>query len=311
MPDPPPQPGLRLPEDLAQREVRAICKRYRIAPETARAILLQTFAARPDLMREIAARHPAEDVTRLRAYKDALKAAKKQVYYALRQYHQDKDAEAEQRAKLADLIAAGADHDTLRPVCDVLLRGHVSTRERADHYDAFYAAWFGLFDAPPQTILDVGCGLHPLSYPFGDPARRPACYVALDRDETAIETLQVYARHVGEERLMARVADVAEAQWHEYLPPDVSPAGTDQFDAALLLKLVPVLARQQRDLLPRLAAIPARRLLITASAQAMTRHEDIRQREERVLREFIALSGRPVVGELRIENEFGYWLGAG
>ncbi|MBN1964467.1 MAG: hypothetical protein JW910_07460 [Anaerolineae bacterium] len=302
MPDQP--PGLRLPEDLVQREVAAICARYRITPEDARAILLETFAARPALVYEIAARHPAEDVTRLRAYKDALKAAKKQVYYALRQYHQDQDEEADRLARLAALIEAGADDAALRPALADLLRGHVSTRERAAHYVEFYAQWFDLLGAPPRTVLDVGCGLHPLSYPFGDAARCPDRYVALDRDAAAIETLQVYAAHVGPERLVAAVADVGEARWLEYLPP-----GTDRFDAALLLKLVPVLHRQQRELLPRLAALPARRLLVTASAQAMTRHEDITRREDRVLREFIAASGRPVLGELRLENEFGYLLG--
>ncbi len=292
-----------VPEGLLAAEVRAICNRYRIDEDAAREILERHFARRPGLVREIAARHPAEDVTRLAAYKRAIKDARKQIYYHLRQYRRD----AAQRKHLEQALqrlhpAAGADRAQAAPLIDALLQTHVSTRERASCYDAFYRQLFGLV-APPRSILDVGCGLHPLSYPFDAAATRPEVYLALDRAPDVIETVRLFAPHAQPARLVATCADLADVRWGDHLPD-----GLAAFDLAFLLKLVPVIHRTDRALLSRLAEAPARRLVVTASAEALTRKVNIRKREERVLKAFVALTGREVVGTLEVGNEFGYVL---
>ena len=58
-------PVLKLPKELVEREVKAICKRYRIAPEEAENILQQHFQRRPDILKKILAKYPNEDITRL------------------------------------------------------------------------------------------------------------------------------------------------------------------------------------------------------------------------------------------------------
>ena len=80
------------------------------------------------------------------------------------------------------------------------------------------------------------------------------------------------------------------------------------FDLAFMLKLIPVIARQQRHLLTTLTAVPARRMLITATTEAMTRKQNIRKREERFLREFIELTGRGVQATFQVGSEFGFLL---
>lgn len=293
------QPSAQLPEELLQTEVAAICQRYRIDPDDARDILQQQFAARPKLLQKIAERYPAEDVTRLSDYRQVIKAVKKQVYYHLRQYRQDSDQEAELKQRLAALISNAADAAQLEPLIAELLSTHVSTQERLPHYDLFYQTLFDLLD-PPQTILDLGCGLHPLSYPFQDAAYAPQQYIAIDKDLKMIETLQLYASQAAPTRLAPVWADLATVTWADYV------AG--QADLTLMLKLIPVIQRHNQEILLHLAKAPSRMLLVTASVEAMTRKQNIRRREERRLRQFIELTGREVVANFEVGSEFGYLL---
>lgn len=289
-----------LPPTLLQVETEAICQRYRIDPAEARAILEQHFAARPKLLKKIAERYPAEDVTRWGDYRKVMKAVKKQVYYHLRQYHQDAAKEADLKQQLATLVSAGTAQAEMEAVIVELLSTHVSTKERFPHYITFYDTLFDLID-PPRTILDLGCGLHPLSYPFQQTGTTTQRYIALDKDAEAIETLALYAPHVEPARLEPICVDLAAVRWRDYLE---APA-----DLTVMLKLVPVVVRHHQDLLVHLAQVPSRWLLVTASAEAMTRKQSIRRREARVLREFIALTGREIVADFEAGSEFGYLLG--
>ena len=295
--------ALTLPEDLVTREITAICQQYRIAPAEARILFAQFLQRRPDLLKKIPATTPAAELTRLRSYHTLIKQARKQIYYHLRQYQADKPHIAELRAELGHLLAAAPDTAAIDRVRQALLLTHVSTQERAPDYPLFYQKLFEVL-APPRTILDLGCGLHPLSYPFTGPTSRPELYVAVDQQPDVIATLTVFAPYVRPTRLLPVCADIAETNWQHAFDLEISV-----FDVAFLLKLIPVIARQARHVLPRLAAAPARQLVITAASEAMTRKTSIRRREDRVLREFIALTGRPVLAAFDISTEFGYLLG--
>ena len=286
-----------LPPALLKTEIEAICQRYRINPTEAQAILEQHFAAQPKLLEKIAERYPAEDVTRWGDYRKVIKAVKKQVYYHLRQYHQDTDKEATLKRQLARLVSAEAEPTEIEPMIAELLATHVSTKERFSYYATFYDTLFDLID-PPHTILDLGCGLHPLSYPFRqtDTMR----YIALDKDVEAIKTLALYAPHIEPARLEPICIDLSAVRWSDYLD---APA-----DLTVMLKLVPVAVRHNQALLTHLAQAPSRWLLVTASAEAMTRRQSIRHREARVLREFVTLTGREIVADFEIGSEFGYLL---
>lgn len=299
----------QFPSDLIDREVAAICAAYRITPDDARAVFEETVRRRPDFVHKILPKLPEQDVTRLKAYRLLMKEVRKQVYYRLRQYLPEKDSIEQLRQRLADALARPAAPDAIAAAGRHLLQAHVSTRERLEQYPEFYDTLFRLID-PPGSILDVGCGLHPLSYPYpggidlGWAAAAGAGmalerYVAIDKQPDVIETLRVLAPTVAPTRLAAICADIAE----DGVLPD------DECDLAFLLKLIPVLARQQRDVLPKLAALPARRMLVTATAEAMTRKRNIRKREERVLRDFVQLTGRRVLARVQVGHEFGVLLG--
>lgn len=294
----------QFPEDLLEREITAICQRYKITPESARTIAEHSLQRRPDLVAAILARYPHEDVTRLRVYKTLIKEIRKQVYYHVRQYQPEQETMPHLREQLRQLILSEAPPEAIDAVIQQLFLTHVSTKERMAGYDRFYHTLFELIE-PPHSILDIGCGLHPLSYPFTHPAFRPDVYAALDRKAEVFHTLSVFAPHTSPTQFLPICCDIAEADWKT-----LTPKGEGNIvDLVFMLKLIPVIARQQRHLLPKLAAVPARQILITASTESMTRKQNIRRREDRVLRDFISRTKREITATFQVGQEFGYLLG--
>jgi 16S rRNA (guanine(1405)-N(7))-methyltransferase len=292
---------LELPKERLEAEVKSICKRYKIAPQTVRDILEQNFSKHPQLIQKILERHNYEDVTRFKAYKQVIKETKKQVYYSLRQYHQDKTQEKQRATQLTALLKTQASSEQINQAVTELLLTHVSTQERVEYYQAFYEQLFSLIE-PPTTIIDIGCGLHPLSYSFNN-TKKPMTYVAIDKDNTAIEYLKTFSSQVQPKWLRPICADIAQLDWLSYLNAEAKV-----WDLAFMLKLIPVVHRQNNALFAKLAEVPARQILVTASTEAMTRKENIMRREDKVLREFIQVANKKVIAHFRIANEFGYLL---
>ena len=73
-----------------------------------------------------------------------------------------------------------------------------------------------------------------------------------------------------------------------------------------MLKLIPVINRQEDNLLEYLAKIPGNTVVVTGSKEAMVKKKNIQIREDIILKKFIAQTGRKVIKEIDIENEFGY-----
>lgn len=292
-----------LPDNLVENEIAGICRQYKISAEEARQLFLQHVQRRPDLLKQLKVSAHETDLTRLRPYKNLIKDVRKHIYYHLRQYQPDRTRSEGLREQLVNALSA-EDNDTIQHVIQQFLHTHVSTKERADEYPQFYRTLFALLPAP-RRILDVGCGIHPLSYPFTRPDVRPELYVALDSQPDVIETLAIFAPYVLPTQLIPRHLDIGQADW-------ITLSGTrgEPFDLGCMLKLIPVIARQQRPLLSKLATVPAHYILITATAEAMTRKANIRRREDRLLREFIELTGRPIVDTFEAGSEFGYLLGS-
>lgn len=298
-------PFPELPEAILTREVSAICDRYRIEPEEAGKFLEHGFYSQPDLLSKILERYPDGDITKRRDYKAIIKSVRKKVYYHLRQYQSDSQKSGELKKQLEQQVASSSDIHQSRQVIQDLLMSHISTKERSDDYPVFYKKLFDMIE-PPRTILDVGCGIHPLSYPFGEVETCPDIYAATDKSQDVIEILKIFSPLAKPTRLMPVCESIADIRWADYLPN-----GMDSFDIAFMLKLIPVICRQNRDILSHLINVPARRILITASAEAMTRRKNIRRREDRVLRDFIELAGGNIIGKFTITNEFGYLIRMG
>ncbi len=291
----------KLPDEILEHEVVEICKRYKIDPENAREILLRSFADQPMLLQKIMDRYSHEDVTRYREYKEIIKNARKQVYYYLRQYQRDKKGKVELDNQLELLIQNSADSSQISQVVTDLLLTHVSTEERSPCYQDFYRYLFDLIESP-KSIIDIGCGLHPLSYPFHAQSNT-VTYLAIDNAPEVIHTLSIFAPYAKPTNLIPVCSAINKITWAEYLID-----GNKSFELAFMLKLIPVIYRQEREVLTQLANVPADMILVTASSEALTRKQNISNREDSVLREFMKIANRKIVSNFNIGNEFGYLL---
>jgi 16S rRNA (guanine(1405)-N(7))-methyltransferase len=59
----------------------------------------------------------------------------------------------------------GSDNNRFREICSKIMRFHSSTKERLEILDKFYADIFSEI-SPVHSVLDLACGLNPLSIPW-------------------------------------------------------------------------------------------------------------------------------------------------
>lgn len=275
----------------------AVTKQYRVDDVTADQLLRESLTSSQVAAVVEKAKLPA-DIRRTRIYKDAIAAAKGHVYHALRRYRADGEQQAALIARLRDggrTLATAELTETVQQ----LLAGHASTRERQADAGAFYAF---LVEAigPATSLLDVGCGIQPLMFPFASlPNLRN--YVAVDSNQQSVDAVAAFALATGNIALHAIHDNLSGSR-----NPVLSAAGQAEFDIALLLKLIPVVARQSRELLAALEQTPARRWIVTGSTTGLAKRTSILRREQTVLRRFIADSGRAIREEFTFGEEFGY-----
>jgi 16S rRNA (guanine(1405)-N(7))-methyltransferase len=215
------------------------------------AILVDTVRASPkyrsvsvELVRSIGAR----ELAKRRPLKEAIKATKNRL-------HQVGGAYQERRIDYAACLdalrqaAAAADPIEWRSACRQVMERHTSTRERLPILDEFHAtALAGI--GPIRSVVDLACGLHPLSIPWM-PLADDVEYYAYDVYEDMVDFLNAFMTLHGC-RGRAEVVDVTELQT---APP---------VDLALILKSLPCLEQLHGDISLRLLeSIPAAHLLIS------------------------------------------------
>jgi 16S rRNA (guanine(1405)-N(7))-methyltransferase len=289
-----------IPAELIRPEARKIARHYRVSERDALDALRRAFDRRTDLVQRILARAEQEDVTRWRAFRTVVRRCRREIYYGLRRYYADPELADALADQLEERCARAASPDAVQDVTRRLLESHVSTRERLPHYGEFYARLFALAGVP-RSILDVGCGMHPLSYPFLAEGAATERYVAMDRDTTAVRAIAAFSGLLAPGRLEG-VCAAADRM------PEVTAESGGEFELALLLKIVPVIARLDKAWLGALCACPVRRMLVTGNLESMTKRRNVARRERRTLDRFVAESGRRVAGEFEVGGEFGFLL---
>jgi len=297
-------PAAKVVSQLAIELAKTVAKRYRIEVDTACAQIMEAWAEERALWQQAAQEQDPARLARTRAYKQAADRAKTKIYYHLRRYRQDEPGLHDATARLRELAAAEVATSDPQALAarDAVVASHVSTRERLEDLPAFWAALFAAVPEP-TSILDLGCGVMPLLYPFEGLGQATTTYLALDRDAVAVDLVHAWSALVGATRLRAQRWSLAEG-----FAGVTGPEKGGGFALALALKLVPVIARQERELLPVLASVPARRLLVTGAKQAMVKRRSIDRREEKVLRSFAEDHGLTVVATLDTPSELGLLL---
>ena len=277
-------------EALVAAEVDAALAKYRGERTAALALFGEVLGSDPQVATARAkARARGEPLARLlrtKAWKQAVKRARRQLYADLRRFVKP-DVDLRALATQLGGLAPGADDTPLR---DAVLAGHASTAERgpAASWDPLWAAWTPHLGGA-RRVLDVGGGVFALGLPA--PALGFASVHVLERDPGCVAALQAWSgRHPW---LTAERWSLEEGLG--------CLEGT--YDLALLLKVLPVFARQDRAHLQALEALPARRWLVSGSAEALARKQDISRRETAVLHRVLAQLGKQVVAEFRVGTE--------
>lgn len=289
---------------LARELAEQLAERYRIDTESAYASFVESWLNNRQL-REQATREPdPRRLKRTRAYRQAAEKIKTTTYNSLRTYKQQTQRLADGVDALGELAAEGVDSKDPRTIAarNEIVASHVSTRERVPDLDAFFTALFELAPAP-ASILDVGCGVQPLLYPFDGDGSATSNYLGLDRDSSIVAAVDAWGRNIGGERLRARRWSLSEG-----FTAVVGPEPDGNFSLALGLKLIPVVARQERDLLTLFQDIPARRFLVSGAREAMVKRRNIERRERASLVAFADELGFEIVGSFETASELGLLL---
>jgi 16S rRNA (guanine(1405)-N(7))-methyltransferase len=179
----------------------------------------------PDAVRRIANRELAR--------RGDLKTALKETKSRLHQIYSAFELGIDYDAAFGQLEAAYSLGSTagIEAACQAILHQHSSTRERWPILDTFYAEIWAITGLP-RALLDLGCGLNPLTLPWMH-LPPEARYFAFDIDAPRVTFLNRFFALAGLPLL---------ASWQDivYQPPDAKA------DVALLLKTSPSLEHQEK-----------------------------------------------------------------
>ena len=264
-------------------------KKYRIEPGKAREIINHTLMKYPGLNKLLEKYPDVKLLRRTSAFDEINKNAKKTIYYYLRTYHQGSD---EQKA-LIEKIRKSHISEKKELAID-LAATHSSVKERKSSLDEFYNKLAPYLDQA-KNIIDVGCGLHPLTFPFNNfPVER---YLALDNNETSTDILKIAKSALEIKELTVKKWNISEG-WQDVRKKN------QNFDLAFLMKLVPAVLRQDKELEKILLETPAETWIISGSKISLTKKQSIEKREHKIINKFIEKSEKQKTEEFSIAGEF-------
>ena len=178
-----------------------------------------------------------------------------------------------------------------RAACVRVLRSHASTSERVPVLDDLYPAIWAV-TGQPQSVLDLGCGLNPLTLPWMGLAA-DARVTASDVDLRVLRTVAAFLELVGQPGGVEVLDLVAR-------PP------TEVADVGLLFKLVTTLDRQDPAAADRLiAGLRVRHAVVSFTTRSLGgRGRGMERAYRDRLERLLAASSRVVdVTEVSVPNE--------
>lgn len=279
-------------KETAAELAAAFVKNYKYPLQDAADFFYDKLSKNEEISRLVATAATPKQLAKNAAFKEFVKKNKKELYYKLRQYKNNDDSKAE-------LLQSLNDGAVLNELLEKLAQVHVSSQERFDENEKFYTELLTTMGSA-AVIADIGCGVQPVFFPKEQfPSLKK--YIALDKDRESIEIMHRFKETFPAEYewLYPMVWNISEG-WEQVC----RTFDADAFDAALILKVVPVVKRIDPVLLDELAKVPASTLMISGVKESMVKKHDIEHKERRAIMNFIKNSGRQVVGGFELANEF-------
>jgi 16S rRNA (guanine(1405)-N(7))-methyltransferase len=204
----------------------------------------------PELVRAIG----TLELAKRRGIKEAVKATKNKLHQVAGMYLPNTVNYSSWLTQLTSAFKS-TDTDTVSSACRQIMAHHASTRERLSIIDEFYATTLaGL--GPIHRILDIACGLNPLSL-LWMPLAEGAIYYAYDIYADMVAFL---ASFFDLERLYGR----SHAVGHAVVLDVIDAAPIQPADVALILKAIPCLEQIDKTAGARLLrSVPADHLLVS------------------------------------------------
>lgn len=207
-----------------------------------------------DICPELISLIGAQELEKRRNVKEAIKATKNKLHQVGGAYLDGRDNRADWLAKLQQALDLGQP-DQLKNSCQHIMGYHASTRERLPILEEFYATLFAQLP-PIHSILDIACGLNPLSLPWM-PLPQPPTYYAYDIYQNMMHFLTAYFElmHIEGD---SQARDVIQS----------CPARP--VDLALVLKVLPCLEQLDKQAAQRLLhTINARHIVVSYPIQSL------------------------------------------
>ena len=243
-----------------------------------------------DVDRAMLDRLAAEELPKSRNVDDAVKRVKRRLHQAVGAYR--RAAAADSLATVRATWTGDPEDAAFRAACADVLRSHASTAERLPYIEGFFARIWELTGGAPRTLLDLGCGLGPLALPWMGLSPE-ATYHACEVDRRSLEVVDAFLDLVGQPHAVHARDLVASGG-----PPIAA-------DVVLLLKLVPLLDRQEPSAAARLlGALDARHVVISFPTSSLGgRRRGMEATYRRRLNELVAALEIGGVREASVPNE--------
>jgi Ribosomal RNA methyltransferase (FmrO) len=138
-----------------------------------------------DVSQELIARIAAQELSKGRSEKDAIKATKNKLHQVGGAYLDKKEHYSRWLDDLKMAVRTGQ-RERLLELSSTIMSHHASTRERIPILEQFYTQIFR--ELPPiRSILDIACGLNPLAIPWMPPFS-PADFSRRDSGVAGLDT---------------------------------------------------------------------------------------------------------------------------
>ena len=233
----------------------------------------------------------ARELPLYKTNREAVKAVRRKLHNIIAPYLGDPAYEQDSTA--LGLAFESGDTPHIQQTLRHLLEQHASTRERLPHLGDFYKAIFKL-TGTPKTILDLACGLNPLSFPWMNLPLNTA-YHAYDIHFPRIKFINHYFRLQG-------LTELGEQRDILVEPP------SQEGDVAFLFKEAHRLEQRQRGCNKMLwEALNVHFLLVSLPAVSLTGRRNLVEKHRQLVHNTLAGKNWPVA-EIEVQDEIVFCI---